>query len=181
MNPATNVNGQHEMHPDVETLSAFTELALNAKQRDEVLAHLAVCGRCRQVVALTRDAAGTEVAAARHEATRPRVWWRSWGLALVPAAALAATVAIAVNIHERAVERTAEVAKLELQQANEKAAMPSQALPEPRTDAVQPTPATPVDVPARPRETERPDETRRKPPAERDETAAAAPPPETRE
>ncbi len=184
MNPAMNVGGQHEMHPDAETLSAFTEQVLNAKERDEVLAHLAVCGRCRQVVALAREAAGAEVAATRHKAAHPRAWWRSWGLVLVPAAALAATVAIAFDIHERAVERTAEVAKLEQQQANEKAAMPPQAQPQPQTDAVQPAPATPPnaqaipDAPAKPRETERPEETRRMPHSERDETAAAAPPPE---
>ncbi len=178
MNPALNARGQHEMHPDAETLSAFAELALSATGRDEVLAHLAVCGRCRQVVALAREAAGAEVAEARHQAARPRAWWRSWGLALVPAAALAATAVITFEIHERAVERTAEVAKLEQQQANEKAAMPPQALPEPRTDAVQPTPATPVDAPARPGETERPGEARRKHVAEPDETAGAAPPEE---
>jgi hypothetical protein len=180
MNPAMNVRGQHEMHPDAETLSAFTEQALNAHERSEVLAHLAVCSRCRQVVALAREAAGAEVAAARHEVVQPRAWWRSWGLALVPAAALAATAVIAFYVHERAVERTAEVAKLEQQQANEKVAMPLQTLP-PRTDVVLPTPSAPVDAQGKPdaptklRETERPGGTRRKPASLPDETAAAPP------
>jgi hypothetical protein len=182
MNPAMNVTGQHEMHPDTETLGAFTEQALNAKERGNVLEHLAVCGRCRQVVALACEAAGAEVAAGRLEAARPRAWWRSWGLALVPAAALAATAVIAFYVHERAVERASEVAKLGQQQASEKTATTPQALPQPRTDAVQPTPATPVDAQAKPgaltkpRETARPDEARRPHPAEQDETAAAPPP-----
>jgi anti-sigma factor ChrR (cupin superfamily) len=55
MNPAMNVRDQHEMHPDAETLSAFTEQALNSKERGQVLEHLAACGRCRQVVALARS------------------------------------------------------------------------------------------------------------------------------
>ncbi len=176
MNPAMNVRGQHEMHPDAETLNAFTEQALNAKERGELLEHLAVCGRCRQVVTLAREAAGTEVAGARHEVVRPRAWWKSWGLALVPAAALAATAVISFYVHERAVERTAEVAKLEQQQTSEKTVSPPQALPQSRPDAAQPTPTTPVDAPTKPRETERPGEARPKLVTEPDEIAAAPPP-----
>jgi hypothetical protein len=175
MNPAMNVRGQHEMHPDTETLSAFTEQVLNSKQRGEVLEHLALCGRCRQVVALARKAAGAEVAAGRHAVARPRAWWKSWSLALVPAAALAVTAVIAFYIHERAVERTAEMAKLEQHQASEKTATTPQALPQPRTEAVQPTPAASVDAPTKPRETARLSDARRESAAEPDETAAAPP------
>jgi putative zinc finger protein len=188
MNPATNVNGQHEMHPDAETLSAFTEQALNSKERGEVLAHLAECGRCRQVVALAREAAGAEVAAGRHEAARPGAWWKSWSLALVPAAALAATALVAFYVHERAMERTSDVAKLEQQQAREKTASPPRALPQPRTDAAQPTSTAPPNAQAKPdaptklSKTEQPDGARRKPASLPDETAGAqpaAPPPES--
>jgi hypothetical protein len=181
MNPAMNVRGQHEMHPDAEALSAFTEQALNAKERGEVLAHLAVCGRCRQVMVLAHKSAGAEVVSARHEVVRRTAWWRSWGLAVVPAAAFAATTVIAFYIHERAIERTAEVAKLEQQRTNEKAAMPPQAMPQPGTEPLQPTPTAPVDAPTKPREKERPGETRREPSAVPDENAAAptaAPAPE---
>jgi len=181
-----NVNGQHEMHTDVETLSAFTEQALSAKERGVVLAHLAVCGRCRQVVVLAREAASIEVAA-RHGAARPRAWWKSWGLALVPAAGVAATGVIAFYVHERAMERTSEVAKLEQQRASEKTAAPPQRLPEPLAPAAPAAPTTRVDVPATPRvpanpgspsrsrETERPGEVRREPTTEPDETASAPP------
>ena len=51
---------QHGFHPDAESLSAFSEQALNERERAEVLAHLAVCGRCRQVVALAREAADAD-------------------------------------------------------------------------------------------------------------------------
>jgi len=181
MNPAINVHGQHEMHPDAETLSAFTEQALNAKERGEVLAHLAVCGRCRQVMVLAHKAAGTEVSAPRHEAgrhevVRRRAWWKSWALALVPAAAFAATAVIAIYVHERTVARTAEVAKLEQQRTNEKAAMPPQALPQPGTEPLQLTPTAPVDAPTKLREKERPGETRREPSAVPVEIAAAPAP-----
>ena len=53
---------QHEIHPDAERLSAFAEQALGERERGEVLEHLAVCGRCRQVVALAREAGEAEVA-----------------------------------------------------------------------------------------------------------------------
>ena len=68
------------------------------------------------------------------------------------------------------------MAKLEQQQTNEKAATPPQALPQPRTEPLQPTPTAPVDAPTKPREKERPGETRREPSAMPDEIAAAPPP-----
>ncbi len=54
---AMTATSQHGFHPDAESLSAFAEQALGERERAEVLAHLAVCGRCRQVVALAREAA----------------------------------------------------------------------------------------------------------------------------
>lgn len=55
-------NRQHEFHPAAESLSAFAEQALEERERGEVLKHLAVCGHCRQVVALAREAAEVEAA-----------------------------------------------------------------------------------------------------------------------
>jgi len=65
MNPAMKATGQHEFHPDAESLSAFAEQALGERERGRVLEHLAVCGRCRRVVALAREAADAEVVRAR--------------------------------------------------------------------------------------------------------------------
>src|ERR1700682_749963 len=44
-------------HPETDLLSAFAEQALSATERDGVLQHLAVCGDCREVVALALPAA----------------------------------------------------------------------------------------------------------------------------
>jgi hypothetical protein len=51
----TNQSGQlhaaQGTHPDADQLSAFLEQALPAHEREEVLAHLALCGDCRATVA----------------------------------------------------------------------------------------------------------------------------------
>src|SRR5271165_5754799 len=39
-------------HPDADLLTAFAEQALSATERSSVLNHLALCGDCRQVIAL---------------------------------------------------------------------------------------------------------------------------------
>jgi len=166
-----SVKNQHEIHPDAEVLSAFAEQVLGERERGEVLEHLAGCGRCRQVVALAREAAGAEVAARRHAPVRPRVWFRSWGLALAPVAAIAASAVVAISVHERNVERSAEVAKVEQQQLDEKAPIPSQAAPQTPAQAAPPT-ASPAEKPA---PTERTGTARRAPVDGPDETAAAPP------
>jgi hypothetical protein len=163
---------QHEIHPDAEMLSAFAEQALGKHDRREVLAHLAACGRCRTVVELASEAAGAEAetpAGARHAVVRPRGWWRSWGLALAPVAALAATAVIVVYVHERDVERNAEVAKVGQQRSTEKAPMP----PQPPAQAAGPVAATPAPKAAAP---DRPHAARRMPVDEPYETASAPPP-----
>jgi hypothetical protein len=100
---ATN---HHEFHPDAESLSAFSERALEGRERREVLAHLAVCGRCRQVVALAREAAdaGDATAAAPPRKTiAPNAWWKQWRLVWVPTAVVAAFAAASISVYiERA-------------------------------------------------------------------------------
>src|SRR5882762_3883644 len=46
-----------QAHPDADLLSAFAEQALSATEREGVLQHLALCGDCREVVALALPAA----------------------------------------------------------------------------------------------------------------------------
>src|SRR5882762_11218420 len=46
-----------QAHPDADLLAAFAEQALLATERDGVLQHLALCGDCREVVALALPAA----------------------------------------------------------------------------------------------------------------------------
>ncbi|MGA2569296.1 MAG: zf-HC2 domain-containing protein [Terracidiphilus sp.] len=136
---------QHEFHPDAERLNAFSEQALPERERAEVLAHLAVCGRCRQVVALARETAETEVetaSAAPREAARPKPWWRSWGLVLAPATALAATAVVTIVVHVRNVEQRAEVAKIESQNAERNPAVVA-APAQPRFAEETPAPPAP--------------------------------------
>ena len=45
-----NSNPKLEMHPDAESLNAFAEQALGEQEREQIVAHLAECGRCREVV-----------------------------------------------------------------------------------------------------------------------------------
>jgi hypothetical protein len=42
-----------EVHPDPDVLAAFLEQALSAPERDGVLAHVASCGDCREIVAMS--------------------------------------------------------------------------------------------------------------------------------
>ncbi len=46
-----------QAHPDADLLTAFAEQALSATERDGVLQHLALCGDCREMVALALPAA----------------------------------------------------------------------------------------------------------------------------
>jgi len=46
-----------QAHPDADLLAAFAEQALSTTERDGVLRHLALCGDCREVVALALPAA----------------------------------------------------------------------------------------------------------------------------
>ncbi len=41
-----------QVHPDADVLTAFAEQALSATERDGLLQHLALCGDCREVVAV---------------------------------------------------------------------------------------------------------------------------------
>jgi hypothetical protein len=120
-----STTAQHEFHPDADLLNAFAEHVLDERERSHVLAHLASCGRCRQVLTLAQQAAGIEVeelvaaaapAAAFAVATpgparRRRAWWQNWHFAWIPIAALAATVTFAVYLHVARVDHTAEVAR----------------------------------------------------------------------
>lgn len=100
-------NSQHEFHPDAGSLNAFAERALGERERSEVLKHLAVCGRCRHVVALAWEAAGAEAAAkvapteAEPVTVRPNAWWNRWRLVWVPTAVVAAFAVASISLFIR--------------------------------------------------------------------------------
>ena len=53
----TEQTAPERAHPDADLLTAFAEQALSATERDGVLEHLALCGDCREVIALALPAA----------------------------------------------------------------------------------------------------------------------------
>lgn len=111
-----NKNAQLDFHPDAESLNAFAEQALGDREREGIVKHLAVCGRCRQVVYLAQEAVvemEPAVAAAASRATALREpWYRNLRFAWVPVGAMAMAVTLAYVIHIRRVETGAEMAKV---------------------------------------------------------------------
>jgi hypothetical protein len=68
-------------HPDPDVLTAFSERSLPERERSQVLAHLARCGDCRDVLALSLPAEEPSVAVIRPIRGRWLTWPRlRWGL-----------------------------------------------------------------------------------------------------
>jgi hypothetical protein len=66
-----------QAHPDASLLTAFVEQALSVSERHAMLAHLAICGGCRDVVALALpNVEGTDAAAAREKTVAPEEFLR---------------------------------------------------------------------------------------------------------
>src|ERR1700691_714636 len=102
---------KHEFHPDAESLNAFAQQALSDRERGQVLEHLAACGRCRQVIALAREAADAEAATAtpapeRRAAVQPDLWWKRWRLVWVPTAVVAAITAASISVYVHQADRS---------------------------------------------------------------------------
>src|ERR1051326_2153607 len=82
-------NGPDPVHPDADTLTAYVEQSLPATERQAVIAHLSVCGPCREVVVLSQSEL-PELATQTVLAPTPVSRWRRL---LRPAFGLAASVA----------------------------------------------------------------------------------------
>jgi hypothetical protein len=139
---------QHGFHPDAESLSAFSEQALEERERREVLAHLAVCGRCRQVVALAHEAAeaGEVPAIAPSRKTiAPSAWWKQWRLVWVPTAVVAAFAAASISVYIEQADRHAPNIKIAEQNPAPSAAPPQ--APSPMEQAKVEPPAAPAPAP----------------------------------
>ena len=111
-----NSNSQFEVHPDAESLNAFVEGAVAVAEREHLLAHLAACGRCRQVVYLAQQAAADAEMAVRVApavaARQKRRWFESWNVVWVPALALTAALALVVTFHPRQNTKAPETARV---------------------------------------------------------------------
>jgi len=105
---------QPGMHPDADALTAFAEQLLPANERDQILAHMAVCGRCREVVFLAQQAADEEpgIAAAfgREQKAQTR-WMGGWRCGWIPAGAFAVLIGVATFLHFRGFETPTQIAR----------------------------------------------------------------------
>jgi Carboxypeptidase regulatory-like domain/Putative zinc-finger len=120
---------QSGLHPDADQLSAFVEQALPAGERELTLAHLAVCPRCRAVIALSLPPADEPVLPLR-ELARGR-WFTGWNLVWSAALSVSAAAFFAIYIYRAATPRSAP--------ARMAVAQPS---PSPATPVRPPEPAT---------------------------------------
>ena len=142
-----SARSQHGFHPGAESLSAFAEQALAERERAEVLAHLAACGRCRRVVALAREAAEADAviaAAPAHKAIEPNAWWKQWRLAWVPAAIVAAFAAASVSTHIWLEDRNEKDFKIVAQNPTQGAAPASTQPATEQAEVVPPAAAAPA-------------------------------------
>jgi hypothetical protein len=91
-------------HPDADLLTAFAEKSLSEREQASVLAHLAACGDCRDVIALAVQS-DLEPAPLRERAASalepPRRWFRWPALRWGAAAACAVIVSAAVLFNTR--------------------------------------------------------------------------------
>src|SRR5215472_19213604 len=113
MNPMS----QPDLHPDADLLNAFVEHALSGAERARIVAHMAGCERCRDIVFLARAAAEPEIAPLPSPRREQRPGWFSrafakWRVALIPAAALASAGAILLWVQLRPALSRVETARL---------------------------------------------------------------------
>ena len=125
--------GAEVAHPDADLLTAFAEQALPARERDQVLAHLARCADCREIAALAGAAVAEPelVAAPKQVDHKPsRSFWSLRPLRWTAAAAAAAVVLSAVWLNRKEVTRQELPARTEtnpaiVQQQNEPSPVPA--------------------------------------------------------
>lgn len=98
-----------EPHPDEDMIAAFLEGSLLDRERRQMLAHLTGCKNCREVVALTSDAA-PEAEEAGVAAVRPKASpWAGW-LAWASAAAIVALISLPGLLYWQQLQKQAPVA-----------------------------------------------------------------------
>jgi hypothetical protein len=96
-----------ESHPDADLLTAFVEQSLAGSERAVLMEHLAVCGDCRDVVALALPETATEVIALPASAGIRGGWltWPSLRWAALAAGILVVTWAGVLQFAHRGADR----------------------------------------------------------------------------
>ncbi len=98
-------SGKVDLHPDADLLTAFSERTLTENERQQVMAHLALCADCRHAVALATPPQPAEAEHLRPEHKSHGYGWAHW-FAL---AASVVVVAAAVLQIPRATQRGSEL------------------------------------------------------------------------
>jgi hypothetical protein len=96
-------------HPDADLLTAFTEQSLTKREREEVLAHLASCADCRDVIALALPEAS--LSRPIEDPVKPLFWrWPvlRWGAVAASVVIVAVAVSIGNIEHNRSVQKLAQ-------------------------------------------------------------------------
>jgi len=128
-------------HPDADQLSAFVEHSLPTHEREETLAHLAICADCRAVVSLSMPP--LEETLPVPEPT-PRSWYFGWRLLWPIATAAALCVLLVVSIHIRSVSLARTVPTAPQMAVNRTPPLPVPApLPQPAQSPPQEESVTP--------------------------------------
>ncbi len=116
---------QSELHPGTELLNAFAEQALGTQEREQMLAHLATCGRCREVVFLAQEAALAEEPVAAVDGVPSKLpssfggWFGGWNLVWAGGLAAAAMALAVVSIYLLRPVPASETAKATRQAADQ--------------------------------------------------------------
>ena len=90
---AATETGETQAHPDADTLTAYMEQSLAPAESKTVIAHLAVCEPCREVVALSQ-AVMTQPETQTVLAPAPAARWRKLFTPVFGAAASVAAMAV---------------------------------------------------------------------------------------
>ncbi len=107
-----------DVHPDADLLTAFTEQSLTKREHEQVLAHLASCADCRDVVALSLPEG--PLSAPAEEPVKPLFWrWPilRWGAVAASVVIVAGAVLIGNMEHKKHSGETQQVAEVRRESA----------------------------------------------------------------
>jgi hypothetical protein len=117
-----NPSSQLDLHPDADSLNNFVENVLPKQEHEQILAHIAGCKRCREVIYLAQEAmaAAEEPTAEALPASSRSVrssaqigaWIGGWRLAWGTLAACSAVAVLMVSLNLRHRAPAAELAKI---------------------------------------------------------------------
>src|SRR5512146_526633 len=98
-----------ESHPDANLIAAFMENALTARERDEMLQHLAVCAPCRAIAGFALPEPEATLPAPRTAEQRQWARWTMLRWATLAASAVVIAIAVLVVRPQYAPERNRDV------------------------------------------------------------------------